>query len=797
MRTLLAASLFLLLMISAGCGKVAAPVDALAGSSGTAAETVASTVDRAEKTTPDKSQGFASLPDRGDLVEYPGNVVRHRGAYTWYRADISEAHALHSIASGYLRLTAPDGGILDFKYDRKIEHASGDWTWVGHLSGHPGARAILTFGDQAAFGKIAQPGKSALKLTMHDGASWLVATDPDKLAAMGTAATRRQGQDYLMVPQAALRRSALQETTRPVTGLPTSARVAANLTMGGMPTVDVLVGYTAGFATAMGGASAAQTRLNHLVDIANIAYQDSQIAGRIRLVGAMQVDYTDTNGNDTALHELTGYDSGTQQQIPTDPAFDALLAAREELGADLVSLVRDFHTPENEGCGIAWLLGGSLGGVSGVQDSADFAFSVVSDGSDVDEGDAGNYYCLDETFAHELGHNMGAAHDKATSEGDDGVLDNPDDYGAFTYSFGYKAAVADGNFYTIMAYGDTNQGIVGVFSNPGIGTCAQHACGASDADNAKTLNNTFSAVAGFRGAVSPVANAYADFNGDGVSDLFWRDAGMGLNAIWLSANGSTQQSVASVRSLSWKVVGIGDFDADGQADVLWRNVANGANVIWRSGNSATVRQTRPVAKLDWKVAGIGDFDGDGSDDILWRNHASGANVIWKSALNTSPLTVTPVTNMNWVVAGVGDFDSDGKSDILWQNAKTGTNLIWKSGNSATVQLLTQITNLSWKIEGVGDFNGDGASDIFWRNAGAGKNTIWLSGNSKTQRAVSGLDASFKVGQIGDFTADGVADLVWRRSSTGSNLLWPSADSSLQQPLNAIADQNWQMQPQTD
>ena len=35
-------------------------------------------------------RGFASFPDRGDLIAYPGNVARQDGAYRWHRADISE-----------------------------------------------------------------------------------------------------------------------------------------------------------------------------------------------------------------------------------------------------------------------------------------------------------------------------------------------------------------------------------------------------------------------------------------------------------------------------------------------------------------------------------------------------------------------------------------------------------------------------------------------------------------------------------------------------------------------------------
>src|SRR3546814_713686 len=49
------------------------------------------------------SRGFAKLPDRGDLLAYPDAIVRQDGAYAWYRAELSEEHALRALAGGRLR----------------------------------------------------------------------------------------------------------------------------------------------------------------------------------------------------------------------------------------------------------------------------------------------------------------------------------------------------------------------------------------------------------------------------------------------------------------------------------------------------------------------------------------------------------------------------------------------------------------------------------------------------------------------------------------------------------------------
>jgi hypothetical protein len=48
---------------------------------------------------------------------------------------------------------------------------------------------------------------------------------------------------------------------------------------------------------------------------------------------------------------------------------------------------------------------------------------------------------------------------------------------------------------------------------------------------------------------------------------------------------------------------VGDYNGDGKSDILWRNISSGANVIWRSGQSATPQAVRGVTQTSWKVIG--------------------------------------------------------------------------------------------------------------------------------------------------------------------------------------------------
>ncbi len=193
-------------------------------------------------------------------------------------------------------------------------------------------------------------------------------------------------------------------------------------------TVDVVLGYTNGFATRLGGTSQAVTRLRYLVDLTNQAYVDSQVNGQIRLVQTMQVNYADATSNQGALFQLTGVtcvpsnsssrrlpDQGQNCTVVGQPAaLQPLIAAREQYGADLVSLVRTFQAPENRSCGIAWLLGaGQLRSTARVPPSLSLSSVIATEPRFPDGGST----CREEYLAHELGHNMGLQHDRESSTG--------------------------------------------------------------------------------------------------------------------------------------------------------------------------------------------------------------------------------------------------------------------------------------------------------------------------------------------------------------------------------------------
>ncbi|GAB3334418.1 reprolysin-like metallopeptidase [Marilutibacter aestuarii] len=723
-----------------------------------------------------RHSAFASAPDRGSLVDYVRDAgTRHSGAYTWRPVEVSEEHALRAIQSGHMSFMSPDGTPIRLAYDRHIEHPDGNWTWIGTAG--DGQSAVITFGDAAAFGTIPQGnGELPLRLTSSDSRGWVVSTDRARLADIDNEATDPTRPDFLVPPKLAAARTA---------GMQAAGARAQAATSGGKTVIDVLVGYTNGFRVARGSQSAAQTRIRNLVDTTNQAYVTSQINAEIRLVHSMEVNFPDNTSNNDALSKLTGFQAPSTPKDP-DPAFSALRAAREQYGADLVSLVRRFNSPENDGCGVAWLLGG---GESGITPSDEyFGYSVVSDGTDAGD-DGKSYYCRDETFAHELGHNLGSTHDAETADNDPG---------AYSFSFGYKITSASASFHTIMAYGDEGQMSYPVFSNPAITACGGRACGTSMADNARSINLTSPIIGAFRASVvapppGMATRIVSDFNGDGVSDVLWRNTASGANTIWPSAGTDGEIPVTRVANLVWMIPGIGDFNGDGEADLFWRNSKDGRNTIWRSASTTDEQFMPRVANLDWQVVGIGDLDGDGTDDVLWRNLRDGRNTYWPGANTEREQNLTRVANLAWSIVGLGDFDGDGQDDILWRNARDGRNTIWRSGDS-NAETAVSARSASWIVAGVGDFDGDGKADILWRDPANGSNAVWPGAQASGAIARNGnAGTQWQVAGAGDYDGDRRADVLWRHAGTGLNTIWLSADPSNQRDVTTVRNTTWVIQ----
>ncbi len=178
--------------------------------------------------------------------------------------------------------------------------------------------------------------------------------------------------------------------------------------------VDVLVVYTPRVLAALVDTTAVEAEAVAAVFTTNRALTNSGIDHRVRLMAAKQVPYGDEGDIDADLGRLSR---------PNDGFLDEALALRHHYGADVVSLWVEDTSKGQDACGLGYLIDDPANGKQS-------AFFVVRRDCAVSNS----------SFGHELGHNLGAEHDRSHASG------SP----AFAYQYGYQDP--DSRFRDIMSY---------------------------------------------------------------------------------------------------------------------------------------------------------------------------------------------------------------------------------------------------------------------------------------------------------------------------------------------------------
>jgi hypothetical protein len=351
--------------------------------------------------------------------------------------------ALRSEANRSLELELFNGTRLELVREQQ-EPMPGGFVWQGRIAGQERSVVMLSVVDDVVSGNIATESGEIYQLRyVGNGLHAMRQIDPSKYPDEAEP----------------LQAEPVKE--------PQGADVQPMADTGAY--IDVMVAYTAAARSAQGGASAMASLINLAVSETNTAYANSGINQRIRLVHSVEVSYTETGDMGTDLSRLRATADGYMDNVHT---------LRNTYKADLVSL---FVANGGSACGIAYVMSSVSTGF------APNGFSVVDK-----DCATGNY-----SFGHELGHNMGARHDR--------YVDNTDN-SPYTYNHGYY--YTPGKWRTVMAYnnGCSAAGVsctrINYWSNPnkfynGV-AMGVSSTSTSAADNRLTLNNTAYTVANFR-----------------------------------------------------------------------------------------------------------------------------------------------------------------------------------------------------------------------------------------------------------------------------------------------------------
>lgn len=295
-------------------------------------------------------------------------------------------------------------------------------------------------------------------------------------------------------------------------------------------------------------------------------------------------------------------------------------------------------------------------------------------------------------------------------------------------------------------------------------------------------NGSFTLAAQFNTGYQPIGVTAADFDGDRLPDLTYRNSD-DLMLVKNAGNGTFAQPV-SIGHISYGYTSIAsaDLDKDGKQDIVAvqntyfdpavKILLGNGNLTFRDGGNFTFPSRENVF-----IDQIGDVDRDGNLDLVFTSQ--NRVVVYNGAGNGS------FANPNEYVAGgrdslLRDFDSDGWLDIA--SVESAEFAVGGSGGFAVLRNLRDGTFLSapalptgddTKDVAAGDFNADGFEDlvVVKRGAGGGPGDIILivqQPNAQTTKKSLGAGGINSLSQYGldpyavvtgDFNQDGKTDFI--------------------------------------
>jgi hypothetical protein len=197
-------------------------------------------------------------------------------------------------------------------------------------------------------------------------------------------------------------------------------------------------------------------------------------------------------------------------------------------------------------------------------------------------------------------------------------------------------------------------------------------------------SGTYTVVAG-AGAPAQNANLLAEFDGDGRGDMWWFKTNV-LTTWWTQPNGGAIGATGTLWGCNawpgWEgcslYVGMADFNGDGITDLFWISAAEVPGKLWSTWLGSGVPNYgfgQYLPGSDSNLSGFTplfvDVNGDGKTDILWYSIdglglSTGAGLLWlsKGDGTFTALSLSGLSGMTGYRPYIVDFNGDGLADIL-------------------------------------------------------------------------------------------------------------------------------------
>lgn len=305
------------------------------------------------------------------------------------------------------------GTVLTVDLGTSTDNGDGSQTWTGHVVGEPFSSAIVVRSGDVLRGTV----KSALGtydiVSASDGLQ-LRLQQAEVRGQCGVGSAAEQGTPMRVIAGRA----------------PLLAKGPARSATAS--TIDLYAVYNAPVLQRLGSAAAVQAKLQELVGYTNEAYANSGIDLHLNLLGSEEVAYTQASATSVKAADVDAL---------ADFANTDFADRRAALGADLMTVLLSIEPPQTGSftAGIADLPSRTNSGLTRAR-----SFSAISVEGGID------------ILAHELGHNFGCQHDKASPS----ALPSQ---ALYPFAFGQRLP---GVWATIMAYPQGSELALPVYSTP-------------------------------------------------------------------------------------------------------------------------------------------------------------------------------------------------------------------------------------------------------------------------------------------------------------------------------------------